>query len=1008
MKNIFRILLLFISTLLPIGFSSWVYDSSEATDTILDYENDKVNVNVYDVTQGTKVETTTTYSIPSSVTVNTSAFISDTDANGVTQKEKWGAVGGGYTDITSAYDEKTLYYNVDSKGVKTPIYTHNQNLGVEQIKSKNEHIIVNSWTTVSDDSSWGDVWNVTHGSYEWYFFTNCEDSLNFKNKYSVGDIIPNSEKIISETIEYDESTNTTTRTTIYERVRVRNVKKQDRGKKYFGIVKYVYGYYYPMVQFRRVQTIQKAGISSTSLSSHTVQVVKGSTINPLKLNINNYHQYGFYSDEACTTFFDFNNPITSDINIYLKYLELNDSASITTSINSLTSGNTLNLYNQSDGGSGSATGTNYDIFTDPYYNNENKVCFINETTIQSNATLNLLYGSGYIYQTPNTGSINESLGNHRSTTNNSISHLYNGNTYIGYDNCSTYIALGGDMTIKGTVNIGGHIGSNCNATSVTRSSYIIGKYACIDLYGNTITIDGGQLNCFGVIVDSVGTGQIIVKNNGKLTGVVSISDNRAVRSSILGISKRQTLFSEYKFPYINVPVRFYNGTSFEAYLKFDLTDDLGTIGNFYFNIISNSNTLFKWGDSDASSYIDFIPYKIKNISSTSLLANTYNLRNKLIFNANILQSLDVNLQLTISLSLGSATANVDFARIDFPISPFFDFIIKKGKYMKIVSKMTFYPGSQLYVEEGATIKFSYYGEKSYSTMSGVPVPGETRYLAGGIMSYTNKINDLASFGPSNERFAIGIYNDTTYWKYNKFGNIIIDGNLEFDSNINTGYSNGDGYYFISGYIDLSNNALKSIINNHNYIKTYDFKAELNNGYLFSGTDTEKNKQYLRATSYNMNPLISNGLGYIIDSSNLIKGNYINGVLQNTMNISIVNDEIESVNNGNKYFLYTDQDMYEDGSKGSNQSSRIDRTIIIKTTDWYDYDHKVIISDNVYYCYYKGLYVPSNDDLSLISIVTNSTIVSVNLRKFMSNADVEAGYETKNIKFSTNNNWIFVS
>lgn len=113
MKNIFRILLLFISILLPVGFSSWIYDSSEATDTILDYENDMVNVNVYDVTQGTKVETTTTYSIPSSVTVDTNAFISDTDANGATQKEKWGAVGGGYTDIASAYDEKTLYYNVD-------------------------------------------------------------------------------------------------------------------------------------------------------------------------------------------------------------------------------------------------------------------------------------------------------------------------------------------------------------------------------------------------------------------------------------------------------------------------------------------------------------------------------------------------------------------------------------------------------------------------------------------------------------------------------------------------------------------------------------------------------------------------------------------------------------------------------------------------------------------------------------------------------------------------------
>ena len=40
-----------ISMLLPVGFSSWIYNSSEETETTLDYGNEKVNVNVYDVTQ---------------------------------------------------------------------------------------------------------------------------------------------------------------------------------------------------------------------------------------------------------------------------------------------------------------------------------------------------------------------------------------------------------------------------------------------------------------------------------------------------------------------------------------------------------------------------------------------------------------------------------------------------------------------------------------------------------------------------------------------------------------------------------------------------------------------------------------------------------------------------------------------------------------------------------------------------------------------------------------------
>lgn len=1010
MKKIKYFIFFLLILLIPFGYSTWVYDIGESTNNSLDYSNELLNVNVYDITQGTKVETTTTYSIPTSVTVNTNAFISDTDANGNKQIEKWADVGSGYKTLT--WDEKTLYYNVDKQGNKTPIYTHNDILGVEQIKSKNDHIIVNSWKEVSDDITWGDVWNVTHGSYQFYFFTNCEDSITFKQKYSKGNVVNSEDIKVSQEVINDPTTNTTTTTTIYERIVVRDVLQQDRGRKGFWPIYlyFRYGYYYPLIQYRRVQTIQKAGTTSTSKSSHSVKVNKGNKIKPLDLGIDNYHQYGFYSDESCTSFFDFNSPINQDTNIYLKHLELNDAQSITTNINNTTSGNIINVYNQDGGGSGSDKGTNCDIYGDPYYNKNNRACFINQTSIASGATLNLLYGRGQVYESPNTGTINSSLGNHRSSTNTTINNLYNGTSYIGFNRCSTYIALGGDMTIQGTVNVGAKIGSNCTGTSVTKSSYIIGNYACIDLYGHNIYVDGGHLNCLGLIIDSIGTGQVIVRNGGKMTGVVSISDNRAIRSSLLAMSKRQSLFTEYKFPYIQVPVRFYNGTSFETYLKFDLTDDFGSIGNFYFNIVGQSNTLFQWADSETTSYVDFIPYFLKNIKSTSLISNLYNLRNKFIFNANINQSLDVTLSMSISLSLGSATANIDFARIDYPISPFLDFIVKNGYYLSMQGKMTFYPGSTLLVEKGASLKFKYFGEKSYSTMSGIPVPGETRYIAGGIMNYTNRITDLALNGPSNERFSLGIYNDTSYWSLNKFGNIVINGTLEFDQTINTSYSKGDGYYLISGYIDLSKEALVQIINNKNYVKTYDFKAELNSGYLFSGNSTTASDQYLRATSYNMNPLISNGYSYIIDKNIQIRGNYINGVTEDTYNLSVTNNSIISNYNGKKYFLYTDQDMYEDGSSGSNQSSRIDRTIEIREAEWHDLEHQVIVSSNTYYCYYKGLYVPSNTDLSTVSIITNSTTVSVNLRKFMSNSSVAdgAGYETKNIKFSTNNNWVFVS
>ncbi len=1013
--NLFKLL---ASTIFcfSIGFSTWIYSALTSTGTDMSSSNEIINVTVHNLKQSTDVSITTEYSVPveASVVVNEEEFLSDTDQNGNTQKEKWGEVGDKWTTID--WDEKTKYYNVDKNGKKSEISTHDKTKGPDQIKHKNDNISVGEWKNVSDSNTWGEVWDVGYKTDKFYFYSNCEDNLSFKMDYSKGDVLPNTEKEISNTRVYDENTGTITTTITYERAIVRETKEQKRG----GWIKipfsskytfyYIYGYYYPTYQYRRVVTTEKTRRQSEEISSTDLKVKKGSCLSAVDLKLDNYKQYGYYTDSTCQTFFDFSKPLTSDTDLYVKQFEISSSDSLATKINSLSSGSTLNVYNQDGGNTGANSGQNYDIYQDPYYNGNNKSCFIDSATIQIGATLNLTYGNGSVYTEPLNGQINDSLGNHRTSTNSTISNEYEGTKYVGLNNCATYLALSGDLTIKGTMNIGAALGSH---NGLSKYSYIIGKYTCLDLYGHNIFVDGGSINAYGLIIDSVGTGKIYVRNKGTLESPLTVSDGRATRQMMLGISKRQSPFTEYRFSYLQVPVRFENGATFQCYLKFEL-GEFG-IANFHIKFIGSADALFLWNDSSASSYIEYTFSKVTSITTTSLIQDCYNFRNGFIFNADVKQNYAVSMEINVSLSLGSATANVDFGRIDFPVSPFFDLALRKDHIMTIGSKMTFYPGSSFYVENGATLRFTYTKDKvTYKDTSGVNIPGESRHMVGGIMSYTNHIGDLAANGYSSESFNVGIYTNSTFWKGFKTGNIQIDGNLEFDRTINTSDSLGDCYYLLSGNINLSRNSFTAMIQNRNYLKSYDFKAELTGGYLFSGTDVSVEDEYERAASYNANPLISNDHGYIFDSNHALEGKYSNGVISDVKNLSISNGSIIRLGDNASYYLNVDTDMYKGGSKGSNQSDSIDREITISECSSVDEKHMIIKNGTSYFVFYKGIYVPLIGFAEGQTITDNTTTLNANLRKFMSNSETNkeanhAKYSNCKIKYSSSvKAWTFVS
>lgn len=979
------ILTLFISA--GVGYSSWISSPQmDETTGEIDHDeskNEMVTLNVHYRAQTNDVVTTTEYFVPQTFTI--SHGVTCYDANGNTSTTDMSKA-----SVTKVEDNDALqvYYDVVD-GAYTTINCRTNMKGPEQINSLK--VDVSGWSAVSSGDSYAAVWDTSvtnaSGKSERLRFTSDSGNVaTHSHQYSVGDVCVSETQISSSTVTTENKTVTEI---VYQRCTVTELKQVTYGYSTVSVgcttsdVDYANFCFYTQFEQRMVRITETRGGYTDVGDVATVNVKKGSLITPFDLNVQDYTNYGYFSDADFTTFFDFSTPVTESGNIYLRYIENGDSI-LANSVSSLTSGGTLNLYDQYRGGSGSGT----DISSDPtYYNTTNSV-FLDGCTVASGATLNLTYGAEELYISPNTGEVEDSTGSHRSSTDNSLALDYDGSTEIGDDNCSCYVILNGDLTVKGTLNIGAEVGGYSASSSY---SFIIGRYAMIDLHGHTLTVDGGTLNAYGLIKDSVGGGKIIVKNSGKVQTTFTVSDGRGRDQTALGVTKRQTPFTEYRLSYLQVPTYFYYGTSCIGYLKMDF-QELG-ICNVYLNVLGTTfnDAMLSWADSESSNdYILYEPYQIEELSTpanSTIYKNMYNWRNRIEIHANIRQASSIILTATVN----SMDIDIDFARIDFPISPFWDLVLSDGYTFEINSKMTFYPGSSFYAESGSTVSFKYAGEKTYDEISksflgfGITLPGETRYVAGGIMSYTSNIRDLAT--NTRRSFGVGVYNQTTYWNYVKPGNAIIDGDMSFDAGIDT--SKDEGFYYLSGPIALSDSALSALKSNASYLKTYDMKAELYGGFLYNRDNYSVSSQYELATSYNINPLISSNVSYLYDSSHSLEGTY------NT------STGVFTASNGTSYFLKADTDMYVDGSSGSNQSSKIDRALTITQIDTAFEDYRIVKdTSGSYYAYYCGIHIPvESSSLPGDSNINSSTFVNnyeikANIRKFMSNSEATQEIDIK--------------
>lgn len=377
------------------------------------------------------------------------------------------------------------------------------------------------------------------------------------------------------------------------------------------------------------------------------------------------------------------------------------------------------------------------------------------------------------------------------------------------------VVLQNDLIINGQMQVEGNYGVN---TSGATQGVIAKEYMCLDLNGHNITINnGGKLISNGLIIDSVGTGQINVEGGGYLRTLAVIHDYRGGNMTQSYVNKDVFPFQVYQLPYLRCKARIkYDQTngwgSLNGYVNAQAFTDKGPIKGqqeFELNFIGSSNSnyfikLDKPNTNSEDSYVDFIGYKENSIDKTSADKFSISQRIKIIIN-----NCNVSIgEFKFDIKVSIISVSVDTSKYSFPISPFFDLEVKNS-FLTLDKRIKFLPGSSLIVDKNSTTLLSY--DKSAKRAGQISVLDKSYYyydknykyvttdlIKLADMSGKDKNGNATEANISGDGYGQQVFKAQSFQKYKSNPNVQIKGTLLFKTGNDSGMD-----YQLSGTINLS-------------------------------------------------------------------------------------------------------------------------------------------------------------------------------------------------------------
>lgn len=380
------------------------------------------------------------------------------------------------------------------------------------------------------------------------------------------------------------------------------------------------------------------------------------------------------------------------------------------------------------------------------------------------------------------------------------------------------VVLQNNLIINGQMQVEGNYGVN---TSGITQGVIAKEYICLDLNGHNITINnGGKLISDGLIIDSVGTGQINVEGGGFLRTLAVIHDYRGGTITQSYVNNDVFPFQVYQLPYLRCKARvkydqtngwgslngYVNAQAFRDVVVGDLTILKGQ-QEFELNFIgpSNSNYFIKLDKPSANnedSYVDVIGYKENSINENKLYSISQ--RVKIIIN-NCSVSIG---EFKFNIKVSGISISVDTSRYSLPISSFFDLEIKNS-FLTLDKRIKFLPGSSLIVDKNSTTLLSY--DKKAKRAGQISVLDKSYYYYDKNYKYVTtdliKLADMSGKDQngnateaniSGDGYGQRVFKAQSFQKYKSNPNVQIKGTLLFKTGNDSGMD-----YQLSGTINLS-------------------------------------------------------------------------------------------------------------------------------------------------------------------------------------------------------------
>lgn len=454
------------------------------------------------------------------------------------------------------------------------------------------------------------------------------------------------------------------------------------------------------------------------------------------------------------------------------------------------------------------------------------------------------------------------------------------------------VVLQNDLIINGQMQVEGNYGVN---TSGITQGVIAKEYICLDLNGHNITINnGGKLISDGLIIDSVGTGQINVEGGGFLRTLAVIHDYRGGTITQSYVNNDVFPFQVYQLPYLRCKARVkYDQTngwgSLNGYVNAQALRDIGLIKGqqeFELNFIGPSNSnyfikLDKPSTYNEDSYVDVIGYKENSIDETS--ANkpySISQRIKIIIN-NCVVSIG---EFKFNIKVGPFSVSVDTSKYSLPISSFFDLEVKNS-FLTLDKRIKFLPGSSLIVDKNSTTLLSY--DKKAKRAGQISVLDKSYYYYDKNYKYVTtdliKLADMSGkeqngnateANISGDGYGQRVFKAQSFQKYKSNPNVQIKGTLLFKTGNDSGMD-----YQLSGTINLSKIGYTSdgTLSSSTIVNSDNPFSELNKqsvkvityGYDYMIGDCTNNS-HVKGFS---RPLVSNETAYYNDGTNSYVGTY---------------------------------------------------------------------------------------------------------------------------------------